>query len=462
MAQITAVLRTFTASGRQIIAVPAALALLMAGVFGDSRSIAQEPTATPAAAAAPAALSQGQIDQLLAPIALYPDNLLGQILAASTYPLDVVVAARWAAANPNVTGQALEDAMQRQNWDPSVKALAAVPQVLQMMSEKVEWTRELGEAYLAQPDDIAASVQRLRARADASGNLKETSKLKVKRVKAPPPPPDVVYVEPPPPEYIVIEPYEPDVLFVPVYDPFIVYGVWPYPYYRPFYWYPPGYVRVAVIGYGAPCLVGAAIWANYHWHSRRVVINVNHYNKYNHVKLANTSANQTWKFNSERRNLSFKNAVLQKQYGKLGAGDIKQRTNFGPGGSQKVLNTQGTGTQQGIAKLNAKPRLNANQALNPSQRLNPNAAKNLGTQKTLGTQTNITTRNAKLNPGVSNLQKNVKPKNVINRTGIPKGANTQRVGQFKQNMSVRNLNVRPNANVRPNVNVRQNVNIKPR
>jgi hypothetical protein len=98
-----------------------------------------------------------------------------------------VVAARWSSSNQNVTGQELEDAMQLQSWDPSVKALCAVPQVLQMMSEKLEWTQQLGAAYLGQPDDIAAAVQRLRARADASGNLKETNQVKVRRVAAPPP-----------------------------------------------------------------------------------------------------------------------------------------------------------------------------------------------------------------------------------------------------------------------------------
>src|SRR5947209_7222754 len=139
-------------------------------------------------------LSTEQIDQLVAPIALYPDNLLGQILTASTYPLEIVLAARWSAANPNVTGQALEDAMQGQAWDPSVKALCAVPQVLQMMNDKIEWTQQVGELYLAQADGVAAAVQRLRAHADASGNLKSSEEVKVRRVPRAPPP---TYVDAP-------------------------------------------------------------------------------------------------------------------------------------------------------------------------------------------------------------------------------------------------------------------------
>jgi hypothetical protein len=238
-----------------------------------------------------------QINQLVAPIALYPDNLLGQILAASTYPLEIVVAARWSSSNQNVSGQALEDAMQLQSWDPSVKALTAVPQVLQMMSEKLEWTQQLGAAYLAQPDDIAAAVQRLRARADASGNLKETKQIKVRREAAPPPPPAYVG-EPLPPEYIIIEPYDPGYLYVPVYDPWVVYGVWPYPAWRPFYWYPPGYVAVGIIGFGAPCIVGSAIWATYSWRSRTVVVDVHKFDKFHHTKLASLGATQAWKHKS--------------------------------------------------------------------------------------------------------------------------------------------------------------------
>ena len=159
----------------------AAGALVMA-IGIDRPSMGQQPEAP-----APA-LTQEQIDQLVAPIALYTDNLLGQVLTASTYPLEVVMAARWSAANPNMKGRALEDAMQAQSWDPSVKALTAVPQVLAMMSDKLDWTQHVGEAYLAQPDDVAAAIQRLRARADAAGNLKPSNQLKVRRVAAPPPP----------------------------------------------------------------------------------------------------------------------------------------------------------------------------------------------------------------------------------------------------------------------------------
>src|SRR5215468_10574602 len=291
----------------RIPAVAAAFSLLAVGPGVNPTAFAQQ-------APQPQQVQQqqftaAQISQLVAPIALYPDNLLGQVLAASTYPLDIVVAGRWSASNQNVTGQALEDAMQLQSWDPSVKALTAVPQVLAMMSEKLEWTQQLGAAYLAQPDDIAVAVQNLRARADASGNLKETNQVKVRRAAAPPPP--SVYLEPPPPEYIYIEPYDPAYLYVPVYDPWVVYGVWPWPAWRPWYWYPPGYVAVGVFGFGAPIFVGSAIWATYRWGSwgGGVHVNVVNYNKFNHTKIVSTGGNAQWKQNSQfakASNVNFK------------------------------------------------------------------------------------------------------------------------------------------------------------
>src|SRR5262245_57069815 len=120
-----------------------------------------------------------QLEQLVAPIALYPDSLISQILMASTYPLEVIEAARWVQGNPGITGQALEDAMQKQQWDPSVKSLTAIPQTLQMMSDKLAWTQQIGDAFLAQQADVLDAVQRLRERADNNGNLKTTEQQKV-------------------------------------------------------------------------------------------------------------------------------------------------------------------------------------------------------------------------------------------------------------------------------------------
>ena len=122
---------------------------------------------------------QEELDQMLAPIALYPDSLLAQILMAATYPLEVVVADRWAKANKNLKGDQLNDALDKKDWDPSVKALVPFPQVLSMMSERLEWTQKLGDAFLDQQDEVMDTVQKLRAKAEAAGNLKDTEEQKV-------------------------------------------------------------------------------------------------------------------------------------------------------------------------------------------------------------------------------------------------------------------------------------------
>ena len=141
-------------------------------------------------------LGQGELEKLLAPIALYPDDLVGQILTASTYPIEVVEAERWVSEHQNVHGDALQDAMQQQSWDPSVKGLTSVPQVLAMMNDKLDWTQQLGEAFLAQPNDVSNAIQQLRAKAQSTGSLKSSQELKVTTVAAdtPAPPP-----APPPP-----------------------------------------------------------------------------------------------------------------------------------------------------------------------------------------------------------------------------------------------------------------------
>ena len=318
-------------------------------------------------------LEPAQLDQLVAPIALYPDNLLGQILSASTYPLEIVMAARWASANARVTGSALEDAMQSQPWDPSVKALTAVPQVLAMMSEKLDWSQQLGEAYLSQPDDIAAAVQRLRARADASDNLKSSEQIRVKRVRAEQP------VAAMGPEYIVIEPTYPERIYVPVYDPYVAYGVWGYPAYRPFYWSPPGYVAVGVIGFGAAVLVGTALWATYNWNSRRVFVNPVMYSSFNRVPAAQAALLASGPLRHDpvhRGTLGYKNPALNTQFSKTVTGNpttLSRTTNTGTG--QNLLNNNNGNNPSGNPKpKGGKPVTNVTNTTgnNTSATTNPN------------------------------------------------------------------------------------------
>jgi hypothetical protein len=285
--------------------------LLLVSSFATAPVRAQDAT-TPAQSQSQtennASFSQAQIAQLVAPIALYPDPLLTQILMASTYPLDVVEAARWSRNNPSVTGQALETAMQAQSWDPSVKALTAVPQTLEMMNDKLAWTEELGDAFLAQQRDVLAAVQTLRAEAQAAGNLQSTPRQVVTTEPAP-----AGVAAPSGPAPIVIEPVNPDVYYVPVYNPAVAYGAWGYPDYPPFYWSPPGFIASNIVSFGAGVAVGAAVWGGCNWWNHNVIINVNRYNVFNHTNISNN----IWEHNpAHRGNVPYPNAAVAERFGR--------------------------------------------------------------------------------------------------------------------------------------------------
>jgi hypothetical protein len=239
--------------------------------LGPISSVAQAPAPASTPKAAP--LKAEQLEQLVAPIALYPDALLAQVLMASTYPFEIVQAARWQKANKGKTGKALEDALQPQTWEPSVKSLVAVPQVLLMMDEKLEWVQPLGDAFLAQREGVMEAVQRLRAKAAAAGQLKTTKEQKVVTQTVAT---KTVYV---------IEPTNPQVVYVPVYNPTVVYGAWAYPAYPPHYYYPPGYVAGTALAFTAGVAVGAALWGNCNWGNNNVNININNFNSYNRTNI---------------------------------------------------------------------------------------------------------------------------------------------------------------------------------
>ena len=186
---------------------------------------------------------QEELDQLLAPVALYPDDLLTQILMASTYPLEVVQAERWAKQNKSLKGDALKAALDKQPWDASVKALVPFPDVITMMSEKLEWTQKLGDAFLAQQKDVMDTVQKLRRKAAEAGNLKSSKEQEVKKEG----------------DIIIVQAADPQVVYVPAYNPTVVYGTWWYPAYPPYpvYAYPPG---AALFTFSMGVAIGAA------WH----------------------------------------------------------------------------------------------------------------------------------------------------------------------------------------------------
>ncbi len=246
--------------------------------------------------------SEAEIEQLVAPIALYPDPLLAQILMASTYPLEVVSAARWLEANPNLKDKALEDALQQQNWDASVKSLTIVPQVLNMLNQKLDMTQKLGDAFLAQQKDVMDAVQRLRNKAQVAGNLKSSKEQVINTAQ------DQGS------SIITIEPVDPEVIYVPIYDPSLMYGEWDYPAYPPYDYYPYGYEGgTALFSFGVGLFVGNALWGNYNWRDGNININVNRYNSFNRAHINNAH----WQHDvAHRRGVQYRDLASQQRYGK--------------------------------------------------------------------------------------------------------------------------------------------------
>lgn len=313
--------------------LPRAFALLLslgAAVFALNADAQAQPQKPDAGQERPEKSADGllkpdQLEALVAPIALYPDPLLAQVLMACTYPLEVVQAARWSKANPKVTGKELEDAMLKQPWDPSVRSLCSIPDTLAMMNEHLEWTQDLGDAFLAQQGDVMDAVQALRAKAVAAGNLKSSKELTVTTEKPQAPPADAgVVVQPAAQQQqvIIIQPANPQVVYVPQYNPVVVYGAWPYPAYPPYPVYPPGYVAAtAAISFGVGLAVGAAMWGNcswgYHGHSN-VNINVNNYNRVNHTNISNNGNRNTANWNhasQHRQGVGYKDSASRERYG---------------------------------------------------------------------------------------------------------------------------------------------------
>jgi hypothetical protein len=299
-------------------AAGALVALLSAALTvpagGQGQALPWTTPAAPDAKAAPGAktFSQEELDQLLAPIALYPDALLAQVLMASTYPLEIVQADRWVKANPGLKEKALQDALQKQPWDASVKSLAVFPQVLAMMSEKLDWTQKLGDAFLAQQKDVLAKTQTLRGKAQAQGSLKDSEQQKVVSEQV-----DNTTV-------IKIEPANPEVVYVPTYNPTVVYGSWWYPAYPPYYYYPPGYYYPAG-GFLAGVIVGGAIWGNVNWGGGDVNIDIDRYNNFNRTNISN----KEWKHNAEHRGaVPYRDQNVARQNGRATTADAASREQF--------------------------------------------------------------------------------------------------------------------------------------
>lgn len=330
--------------------------------------LAQETSAKPDAKAPSRAFSQQELDQLIAPIALYPDSLLAHIFIAATYPLELVMAERWARENRKLPADQFTAALDRQPWDASVKALVPFPDVLEMMSQRLEWTQKVGDAFLAQQADVMDTVQRLRTRAHDAGNLKSTEQQKV-------------IVEQ---EIIRVEPANPSVVYVPVYDPWWVYGPWWWPAYPPYVVYPyPAGVAIApgFIWFGVGLFVGAywGSWGYWGWHNHACYVNPSYYRgghgghgapgsgavggawaTRRQGAAGGVAAAQPWQHNPvHRRGVAYRNAATRDRFGQTNRAAVESRRSYrgydGSGIGRGGGRTAGVGSAALTARGTARP-----------------------------------------------------------------------------------------------------------
>lgn len=260
--------------------------------------------------------NQAELDQMLATIALYPDALLSQILMASTYPLEVDDAARWSKANPGLYGEQAVAAVTNQDWDPSVKALVAVPQVLARMTEDPAWTRALGDAFLYQETQVMDTIQALRQRAYDAGNLNSTENVRVVREN----------------QAITIMPVNPQVVYVPYYNPLVVYGSWWWPTYLPAYWATPGVYYNFGFSWGSGVFVSSGFFfGGFDWYRRHVYIARNHpyYHRpqYGSGRYPRYAQYDRWRHNPKhRRGVAYRHQSLRQEFGASGRRGYTERT----------------------------------------------------------------------------------------------------------------------------------------
>jgi hypothetical protein len=290
-------------------------------------------------------LDAGQLDQLVAPIALYPDSLLAQVLMASTYPLEVVQAERFAKSNKGLKGDKLEAALSKQDWDASVKDLVSTPTVLAMMNDKLDWTEKLGDAVLAQQADVMDAVQRLRSAAQSNGKLESSKQQTVKTEQQAGK------------QVIVIEPTSPETVYVPYYDPAVVYGAWPYPEYPPYYFPPaPGYVVGGALArglaWGAGFAIGNAVWNNFDWGRGNINVDINRDVNINRNVNRNDVKFSNWQHNSHhRRGVSYNNDAVKNKFANANIRSGDRKLDYrGRSGEQVLKPGKGNGKLAGAQR----------------------------------------------------------------------------------------------------------------
>src|SRR5712664_94564 len=351
---------SFGKSLRTLSAMVVAVAILP----GDTLLSTPSPLPSQSSVQAPK-IPPDQLDSLVAPIALYPDPMLAQTLAASTYPLELIQLQQWLAKNPGLKDKALADTVAKQTWDPSIQAMAALPDVVKRLADDIQWTTDLGNAFLAQQSGVMDAVQRMRKKAQDTGNLKSTEQQKIET--------KVIENK----SLIVVEQANPQVIYVPSYDPSAVYGppIYPYP---PIYYPPAGYYAAGMaISFGVGLAMGAAWGGGWGWGcgwGGNNNININNNN--NFIRNSNINGgnrnnigngNASWKHNPQHRggapyrdqatadrfggttrgdSLADRQATARDQVGRQG-GNLASNRAEGIGGGNRAGNGAGDGIGSG-------------------------------------------------------------------------------------------------------------------
>jgi hypothetical protein len=303
------------------------LSLLLGLAFGIG--LDAPPVQAADAATSEQVFSTEELDQMLAPLALYPDALLAQVLMAATYPGDVADAVTWSTEHPDASGDDAVRQVSDQPWDPSVQSLVAFPAVLITLGQDPAWVQKVGDAFLASPDKVMDSVQRLRRQAKEAGNLESNEQQKVSEQPAAAPA-QATSTGGSSQQTIIIESADPQVVYVPSSNPSVVYGTWPYPSYPPAYYPPPpgyyfGSAVVAGIGFAAGVAIIDSLWGDCDWGGGDIDIDVDRYNNINSNRQINTG-DKTWKHNAVNRDgVPYRDRASREQYGqRLANGEQRQ------------------------------------------------------------------------------------------------------------------------------------------
>lgn len=309
--------------GHLVLSLSSALLLSAPAIAADNNNIYNNNNSTPFVAknaladgqklsieqASSPSFSSAELEQMLAPIALYPDALLTHILIASTYPIEVVDAERWLSKNPQLTTktntQAIAEAAEEKDWDASVKALLPFPTILKELSEDLHWMRDLGDAFLQDETQVLASVQVLREKADQAGNLNNMSNVNVIRET----------------RTIIIEPRQTDVIYVPYYDSRVVYGNWRWAHHPPIYWHQPRHFAShhgPYYWHNPVHLSVGLFFGAVQWNNRHVVVHHHksrYYKRHSNRKASTSYQAQRWQHNPRhRKGVAYRTTQIQKKY----------------------------------------------------------------------------------------------------------------------------------------------------